>query len=302
MQLAKGDLVIVRARDAMLGAAIVERIGRGTAVKERIRCPTCGTTGVRPRKKALPRWRCYAGHEFETPKIERATVKTYEAHFSNTFTAAPDAVPVELLKKAALRPNDQLSIEEIDVGRLETLLIKRYAKTANLIALFVQSLAPDDDDAMGEGDNDPDEPFSGSMSDQRKKVLMAIRMRRGQRKFRNKLIKRYSAACMISGCTLLGVIEACHIWPYRGEQDNHPANGLLLRADLHTLFDLNLLAIEPATLEVHFHPSAASAGYANLHRKALRVPARKKPAPVPLQQRWDFFLEKLALGTLGRLP
>jgi HNH endonuclease len=35
----------------------------------------------------------------------------------------------------------------------------------------------------------------------------------------------------------LDILEAAHISPYRGEEDNHPENGLLLRADLHTLFD-----------------------------------------------------------------
>jgi hypothetical protein len=38
-------------------------------------------------------------------------------------------------------------------------------------------------------------------------------------------------------------------------------NGLLLRADLHTLFDLNFLGIEPDTLTVRVHPSAQKEGY-----------------------------------------
>lgn len=48
-------------------------------------------------------------------------------------------------------------------------------------------------------------------------------------------------------------MEAAHIRPYRGKKDNHPSNGLLLRADIHTLFDLNLVAIDPETLKIQFH-------------------------------------------------
>jgi hypothetical protein len=51
------------------------------------------------------------------------------------------------------------------------------------------------------------------------------------------------------------VLEAAHIKPYRGEQDNHPENGLLLRSDIHTLFDLDLLGIDPDRMEVELHPS-----------------------------------------------
>ncbi len=39
-------------------------------------------------------------------------------------------------------------------------------------------------------------------------------------------------------------LEAAHIIPYRGPQTNHPTNGLLLRADMHDLFDLGLVAVD----------------------------------------------------------
>ncbi len=94
-------------------------------------------------------------------------------------------------------------------------------------------------------------------SDWRRKVFRQIRERRGQQKFRDALRKRYGDRCMISGCCLMDVIEAAHIRPYRGEKDNHPENGLLLRADLHTLFDLDMLGIEPHTLIVRKRSSAA---------------------------------------------
>ncbi len=50
---------------------------------------------------------------------------------------------------------------------------------------------------------------------------------------------------------------AAHIKAYRGEQDNHPDNGLLLRSDIHTLFDVDLHGIEPEHLQVENHPGIA---------------------------------------------
>jgi len=52
----------------------------------------------------------------------------------------------------------------------------------------------------------------------------------------------------VSGCTLMEIVEAAHIKPHAEQPDDDPANGLLLRADLHTLFDLHLIGIEPDTL------------------------------------------------------
>src|ERR1700722_13744752 len=41
------------------------------------------------------------------------------------------------------------------------------------------------------------------------------------------------------------VLEAAHITPYMGASTNSLLNGLLLRADIHTLFNLGLISIDP---------------------------------------------------------
>ncbi|MEP7028469.1 MAG: HNH endonuclease [Candidatus Eisenbacteria bacterium] len=80
--------------------------------------------------------------------------------------------------------------------------------------------------------------------DERKKTLRQVSDRRGQAGFRSTLLDAYGARCAISGYEATEALEAAHIVPYRGLTTNHPSNGLLLRADLHTLFDLGLLAID----------------------------------------------------------
>lgn len=92
--------------------------------------------------------------------------------------------------------------------------------------------------------NEDDESFlAGNFEDLRAKTVAVVTRRRGQAKFRASLLEAYDARCCITGCDLKDVLEAAHITPYLGENSNHVQNGLLLRSDIHTLFDLGLLAI-----------------------------------------------------------
>lgn len=87
-------------------------------------------------------------------------------------------------------------------------------------------------------------------------------------------------------------IEADHISPYRAFEDNHPENGLLLRADLHTLFDLDLLGIHPESLKVTFHPVVIAAGYMDLENKVLLC-YEVKTSKASLELRWSKFKTRL---------
>jgi hypothetical protein len=81
--------------------------------------------------------------------------------------------------------------------------------------------------------------------DARAKTLRTIVQRRGQPQFRQKLITAYAGRCAMTGCAVPDILEAAHIKPYMGDHSNHVTNGLLLRADVHTLFDLGLVRIHP---------------------------------------------------------
>lgn len=79
--------------------------------------------------------------------------------------------------------------------------------------------------------------------DERRRTLAEIAVRRGQGRFRTDLIAAYKR-CAVTGTATESVLEAAHISPYRGDASNDVRNGLLLRSDIHTLFDLFLLAID----------------------------------------------------------
>jgi len=115
--------------------------------------------------------------------------------------------------------------------------------------------------------------------DQRDRTIAAIVRRRGQPKFRRELIDAYGRRCAISGCDVVDVLEAAHIKPYRGTHTNHVVNGLLLRADLHTLFDLRLIAIEPATMTVWIADALRATDFASLKGVQLRLPSNPTLRP-----------------------
>jgi putative restriction endonuclease len=56
----------------------------------------------------------------------------------------------------------------------------------------------------------------------------------------------YSFKCAMTGERTLPVLEAGHIKPYAVVQRHEVSNGLLLRSDLHRLFDEGYLAVNPA--------------------------------------------------------
>jgi len=126
-------------------------------------------------------------------------------------------------------------------------------------------------------------------SDARNRTLASIVRRRGQNKFRQRLLEAYGRQCAVSGCDVEDVLEAAHIMPYRGDHTNHVTNGLLLRADLHTLFDLGLVTVDPLTLEVWVKPTLRGGEYGRFHGRSLRQPkvAANFPSREALRNHFD---------------
>ncbi len=124
---------------------------------------------------------------------------------------------------------------------------------------------------------DPFDPIG--LEDARQRVLASIVRRQGGRAFRESLLVAYGRACAISGCTITAILEAAHIVPYRGPETNHVQNGLLLRADLHTLFDLGLLTVDSPSRTIVVADELRSSEYGVFHGSKLR--ATTSPALAP---------------------
>ena len=127
------------------------------------------------------------------------------------------------------------------------------------------------------GSNDTDDPQS--KDDQREWVNRQIVARRGQREFREKLMAAYERRCAVSGCAVPDILEAAHVTRYLGPKSNRITNGVILRADLHTLYDCGLLAFDPTTRKVLLAPSLEGSEYKAFDGSSLRLPFPPEDAP-----------------------
>jgi hypothetical protein len=130
-----------------------------------------------------------------------------------------------------------------------------------------------------------------SLEDERERILTSIVRRRGQPLFRETLLNAYEGRCAITGCDAVAALEAAHILPYSGPKSNHASNGLLLRSDIHTLFDLNLIGITPHEASVTIARPLLSTCYRELDGKRLFLPrnADCHPNQQALIARWKDF-------------
>ncbi len=185
---------------------------------------------------------------------------------------------VYLVRKSTLYKNpvplSSLSIKQIRYGQ----------RITDADFLHLQQLA----DGTQEYHNTPPIPQSTA---ELERVLREVKLRLGQSDFRRRLLAVYNSRCAISGCDAVEALEAAHIKPYSGADSNDPSNGVLLRADLHTLFDLNLIAIDPQHLTIVLGTTLRNTSYSELHGKRLALP--DDPANCPnnkaLAERWQQF-------------
>jgi putative restriction endonuclease len=86
------------------------------------------------------------------------------------------------------------------------------------------------------------------------------------------------------------VLEAAHVKPYAEGGQHELTNGILLRSDLHTLFDRGNVTITPDyRLEVSRRirdEFENGRDYYALHGRDVRVPPRHDERPTPILLDW----------------
>ncbi len=69
--------------------------------------------------------------------------------------------------------------------------------------------------------------------------------RLGQGAFRKLVLDAYGRRCAVSGEHTVPVLQASHIKPFADVEQHEITNGLALRSDIHTLFDLGYVTVTP---------------------------------------------------------
>lgn len=113
---------------------------------------------------------------------------------------------------------------------------------------------------------------------------MLVRPRLGQGTFRVIVTDMYERRCTITGERTLPVLEAAHIKPYSSGGPHEPENGLLLRSDLHTLFDQGYITVDADQLKVVVSPRIREEfengrDYYQLHGRSIRLPREASTSP-----------------------
>jgi len=117
-----------------------------------------------------------------------------------------------------------------------------------------------------------------------------ITPRLGQGGFRLAVTDAYSRACAVTREHSLPALEAAHIRPFAAGGEHAVSNGLLLRSDLHRLFDRGYLTVTPGRrievsglLREHFKNGHS---YYPLHGQEIAAPLRPEYKPEPDLLRW----------------
>jgi putative restriction endonuclease len=112
-------------------------------------------------------------------------------------------------------------------------------------------------------------------------VLVLPRL--GQGTFRVLVTDAYDRRCAVTGERTLPVLEAAHIKPFNLVQRHEVSNGLLLRSDLHTLFDRGYMTVTPKMkLRVSRRireEFTNGRDYYNLDSHDVRLPLPPNPPP-----------------------
>lgn len=222
-----------------------------------------------PIRKALT-----AEVEIRDVELQKGGAFPWRHNFSRgTVRIYRPSISVERVR--AVQGLETFSVHRKDRTSHRNLTLDQYLALVPELASSEASLSVEQSKIDSVGEYTPKSAKEG-----RRKVLRSIALRRGQQQFRDNLLWAYNGRCCVTGTSSREVLEAAHIQPYADSGTNSTRNGLLLRSDIHVLFDLHLLSIDPSSRAVFCSKRLRNQpAYASLHRKKANLPAGKMHSP-----------------------
>ncbi|PFG34498.1 HNH endonuclease [Sanguibacter antarcticus] len=264
-KLAVGDPIALWDKTRLLGVSVIEEIETSRGQKTLSRCPHCATTRISRRKRATPQFRCMkCHHEFEVPRAETIEVQHYKARYDAAWTSLDGILDESETRSFAVNAGDINAMRPLDwVPFREALAMKGAGRAGDRVAARIDFGWQDKAISLV----DSPQGFNHAL----------VRVRRGQQQFREQILAAQGNMCAFTGGAPPRVLEAGHLYSYAqlGTHFNH--GGLMLRRDIHRLFDDGLLAVEPSTHRIDVAPSLADyPQYARLHDQPMTLRLREE--------------------------
>ncbi|MFF3257076.1 HNH endonuclease [Actinacidiphila glaucinigra] len=275
-----GDVIVLWDGKTLLGMSVIEDIETGQGLKDVSSCPQCRKADIAERKTMTPKYRCWNQEckaEFDAPHVETVPVTTYRSGYEAGWIEMYGAVSGTELRQLCEEPGSQNALRRL---RWEDFR-DRVESGENAIPLDIIDTAHD--------------VIVGGHTE------ATVRVRKGQPAFRAALLATFGEVCAFTGPMPGSVLEAAHLYSYAVNGKHHPGGGLLLRRDVHRLFDLGQIAIDPDTLTLDVTPKIRTyPEYDKLHGRPLKVDltaAHKRW----IAKHWDMH-RRTTIPTQGRDP
>ena len=251
----RGDKILIWNGETSIGSSVIEKIVVTENQKKIIRrCPHCNVTNIRERNKKLPKFKCgdkNCRKEFGESRNETIRVKTYKSSHHLNWHSLYGRIDGKSLRSFCDQNKSQHSMRTIKWDKVLEKLTNWEKKTI-------------------ERSSEITNKWITSEPGGRKERLTKVRL--GQQQFRKTLIKKFGKICAFIGDTPLEALEAAHLYSYADVEKHYDCGGILLRRDLHRLFDLGLIAVNSISLKIDLLPEIKKFDqYKNLDQKKLEV-------------------------------
>ncbi|MFG1879146.1 HNH endonuclease [Sphaerisporangium sp. NPDC049003] len=248
-KIAVGDVIVLWDRVDLIGLSVIEYIETGEGDKDVKFCPFCGRADVASRKTMTPEYVCWkCNKEFDQPATKRVTVRTYRSRHEAGWIDLRGSLSAAELRQLCEKPKSQLSLRPLRWDDFRVRIEKGAARTP-----------------LGLVDSTQEVIAGGHRR-------TTVRARVGQPDFRRHLLGTFGATCAFTGPVPEQALEAAHLYSYAANGRHYKSGGLLLRRDLHRLFDLGLIAVDTATKTLDVSTELTDyPNYARMHGKPLYV-------------------------------
>lgn len=118
-------------------------------------------------------------------------------------------------------------------------------------------------------------------------------VRESQGRFRELLLDAYAGACAVTLYDARPALDGAHILPFMGRPSDTARNGLLLRSDIHRLFDRYLLTVDTSSMTAVVSTRLEQTRYSELHGTELSLPKDERlwPSARHLQMHHERFAQ-----------